>query len=329
MTNAKLIEEAEALCAAATQGPWRIRNLGMDDYDPTYSLESETQGFIMSIDDDESDPDIAFIARTRTLIPELVAALREARQEAAAEHSHWMDADSRITELETQLQAATERYEAANSCIDGVAEAKDKKIAELEARERERVEAIGAFPEWVQGPGIVGGILHMAERVADLEAECAKASEEADCLRDAIHSMTDPMDAAGEPTFNTNRVVAVRRLIGTQAAEIEKLEAKLSEAMDGWRLEIDCRVSNKAAVVETVKGEVEGRPTHEGNYLQRLRELCEVEQQNKRADALLQRFLSLLGDDDYIENGHVPYKAWLYDVREHLGESPNKETDDA
>lgn len=43
-----------------------------------------------------------------------------------------------------------------------------RRIAELEAREEE---CKSALPRWVQGPGLVGAILHMAERIAALEAE--------------------------------------------------------------------------------------------------------------------------------------------------------------
>jgi len=50
-----------------------------------------------------------------------------------------------------------------------------KKIAALEAR---NAEVVAALPKWAEGPGIVGAVLHMAERIAALEAERAEARRE-------------------------------------------------------------------------------------------------------------------------------------------------------
>lgn len=63
---------------------------------------------------------------------------------------------------------------------------------------------------------------------------------------------------------------------------IEKLGVQLRELRDKLRVEKGCREANKHAVATTVGGIVEGAPTSTLNYLQRLRELVEIEKRYQR-----------------------------------------------
>lgn len=58
---------------------------------------------------------------------------------------------------------------------------------------------------------------------------------------------------------------------------VEELTKENAWLKTKLRSEEGMRDANKAAVVATVGGTVEGKPTHEGNYLQRLRELVACE----------------------------------------------------
>ncbi len=66
----------------------------------------------------------------------------------------------------------------------------ERRIAELEGRE---AECRDALPKWVQGPGILGAILDMKERIAELEAQLTESSAKA-VLYDGILA-TDERDA--------------------------------------------------------------------------------------------------------------------------------------
>lgn len=50
----------------------------------------------------------------------------------------------------------------------------ESRVSDAEARadaaEGKYREAQDAFPSWVQGPGVVGGVLHLLERITELEA---------------------------------------------------------------------------------------------------------------------------------------------------------------
>ena len=58
---------------------------------------------------------------------------------------------------------------------------------------------------------------------------------------------------------------------------VDELRVKLAAAERELQLEKDCRAANATAVVQTVGGQVEGRPTNTSNYLQRLRVLVGIE----------------------------------------------------
>ena len=63
--------------------------------------------------------------------------------------------------------------------MDAVLAERDKLRAEVERLRATDKEAKSAFAPWVQGPGIVGGILHLQEEVERLRADAnARAVEE-------------------------------------------------------------------------------------------------------------------------------------------------------
>ena len=73
---------------------------------------------------------------------------------------------------------------------------------------------------------------------------------------------------------------------GAVRDEISLVFAERDEYRERLRIEEECRTANKHAVVQTVEGTVEGKPTNITNYLQRLRELVSKE---RRLDAILKR----------------------------------------
>jgi hypothetical protein len=74
-----LITEARELCAAATEGPWEV--VGKD----AWGIEGFPQVEMNTPDGKyfpvHNDTDAAFIARSRTLIPELCDALEKAQEQ--------------------------------------------------------------------------------------------------------------------------------------------------------------------------------------------------------------------------------------------------------
>ena len=85
----KLIAEAEELCNKATPGPWEAREQGnsVKSYavKPVSPRNFAQRGICAGIS--PKTEDATFIARSRTLIPELVEALKESqrREQAAVE----------------------------------------------------------------------------------------------------------------------------------------------------------------------------------------------------------------------------------------------------
>jgi len=88
---------------------------------------------------------------------------------------------------------------------------------------------------------------------------------------------------------------------GTSPCPYCQLAAKEAELEQ----EKESRRGNKQAVVDTVGGLVEGKPTNILNYLQRLRELMNKEMElsieRKRADEFQERLDSLTWDFDWWE----------------------------
>jgi hypothetical protein len=75
-------------------------------------------------------------------------------------------------------------------------------------------------------------------------------------------------------------ITRYQKAVDTQLGEIRALEKAVREK--------DAElVALKTSVVTTIGGQVEGHPTAEHNYLQRLRELVSIEDQNQQQRALL------------------------------------------
>ena len=72
----RLIEEAGRLCEHATPGPWTASATGIKAHDGAHTVVYALDGY------DVESSDAAFIARARTLVPDLVTALRAERERA-------------------------------------------------------------------------------------------------------------------------------------------------------------------------------------------------------------------------------------------------------
>jgi len=72
----RLIEEAGRLCEHATPGPWTASSTGIKAHDGAHTVVYALDGY------DVESSDAAFIARARTLVPDLVTALRAERERA-------------------------------------------------------------------------------------------------------------------------------------------------------------------------------------------------------------------------------------------------------
>ena len=92
----RLIEEAGRLCEHATPGPWTASSTGIKAHDGAHTVVYALDGY------EVESSDAAFIARARTLVPDLVTALR-ARDEYAAAN---LAANKRIVELEHERDEA-------------------------------------------------------------------------------------------------------------------------------------------------------------------------------------------------------------------------------
>ena len=135
-------------------------------------------------------------------------------------------------------------------------------------------------------------------------------------------------DEKGGPKITTRQCFEyIKAKLTAQAEEIERLktkgwrsviprlEGKIATLQEECRLERGCLNSIQAMVVDTVGGIVEERPTHEGNYLQRLRELVGIEIQHEEME---QELASLRKDRerhqklDELRSQCVRCKAGLY-----------------
>ena len=114
------------------------------------------------------------LGKAHKKIAELEAACVRKNKDGAAAYQCIAEREERIAALEATINdAAFERAEAISS--DDVVARQREHIAALEAR---NAEVVAALPKWAEGPGIVGAVLHMAERIAALEAERAEARRE-------------------------------------------------------------------------------------------------------------------------------------------------------
>lgn len=136
---------------------------------------------------------------------------------------------------------------------------RDKARAEVESLKRERIKM--AF--CAHGVHYLEPCGDCAEIVGRPRAIIAQLTQERDELR---------------------KKVEIRdRALETKLDEVVSMTtARLERERDEARAEVDtlkgCWDACKSAVVHTVGGEVEGKPTNATNYLQRLRELVEIEE---------------------------------------------------
>lgn len=121
------LDEIEAYCAAATEGPWWRRE-GYAEIDGKNYAEvlipgpvacgSYCYGGSSTIDGDRLDADLAFISAARTDLPAVVAALRDALAEVkrlkplAGEHGVWKAEALRRREEQHRLEAKVAHIEA-------------------------------------------------------------------------------------------------------------------------------------------------------------------------------------------------------------------------
>ena len=115
MTNEteKLIEEAERLSDAATPGPWCHNHYGVNNW-PGPDAPTRIMELLHNQDDDgeQNYRDAEFIARARTMVPELAAAIRRAeteRDEALKQSAGWeiqaQDLRDRLVKAEAERDA--------------------------------------------------------------------------------------------------------------------------------------------------------------------------------------------------------------------------------
>ena len=150
----RLIEEAGRLCEHATPGPWTASSTGIKAHDGAHTVVYALDGY------DVESSDAAFIARARTLVPDLVTALRAERERADKATLEALELKQRGRSLElVSADAIRERDElaaclrSANALVDAMRKERDDLAAanvaankRIEALEHERDEA----REWVR-----------------------------------------------------------------------------------------------------------------------------------------------------------------------------------
>ena len=161
MDAEKLIEEAEALSNAATPGPWCHNSHGVNNW-PGPEAPARVMELLHNQDDDDEQNhrDSEFIARARTLVPELAAALRETTARADSAVLEALNLKQRQRALELVSADAIRKNDelaaclrSANALVDAMRKERDDLAAanvaankRIEALEHERDEA----REWVR-----------------------------------------------------------------------------------------------------------------------------------------------------------------------------------
>ena len=132
--TAALVEEAEKLSQRATPGPWRVGTVHAAEEvwaaypDGLAGLASER--LLLRLNPNfTSEQDTAFIARARTLVPELAAALRRAKAERDAQHAEVLRLTGELEALATKTGDVEWREDAAVKVV----KMRGRQIAELTA----------------------------------------------------------------------------------------------------------------------------------------------------------------------------------------------------
>jgi len=156
---------------------------------------------------------------------ERIDALNTVKAERDAARCGERSADAEVERLRDKLQQAEAERDAARA-----------ELKALKARERECIEA---FEPWVQGPGVVGGILHLQEQLAALRS--APPSEEQEALAREIEEDWDGT-RIGEWSNAFHRRQPVTNQMSELAARVRALrlgvteEERLAQAADRKQL---------------------------------------------------------------------------------------------
>lgn len=118
MDNSELIQQARALCEGATPGPWRYKETA--DYSEIYDNHSWGKALSPLAMVGSNLDDAAFIAASRTLVPQLCDALEAAEKELIEYHHTQKVVDgktaenARLRKINELLTARAEKAEAEN-----------------------------------------------------------------------------------------------------------------------------------------------------------------------------------------------------------------------
>lgn len=123
----ELIQQARDLCEKTTPGPWSIdfNEPFSEDINGIFADKQDKYVFYIETDDCDAilDNDAAFIAASRTLVPQLCDALEAAQKELVDYHHTQKVADgktaenARLRRINEQLTARAEKAEAENRWI--------------------------------------------------------------------------------------------------------------------------------------------------------------------------------------------------------------------
>lgn len=142
MDTEKLIEEAEALSNAATPGPWCHNSYGVNNWPgPEAPVRVMEMLHNQDDDDEQNHRDAEFIARARTLVPELVTALRETTAREEKQKRQFDEAlgnlmDGHAEEIRKRGLSTAETYDACHAALRQTEEERD--------RERKRADDLAA-----------------------------------------------------------------------------------------------------------------------------------------------------------------------------------------
>jgi hypothetical protein len=114
------LQELEALCAAATPGPWEV----LRNTDGRHLVGADGHGLVL-MDVEPEHPDLQFMAAARTAIPELIARIKELDPDY-----HAAPAQDAVARAQALMREAAERRARLEKAL---AEAKMGDVRELNA----------------------------------------------------------------------------------------------------------------------------------------------------------------------------------------------------
>ena len=209
--TAALVEEAEKLSTQATPGPWCHNRYGVNNWPgpdaPTRLMELLHND---DKDDEQNVRDAEFIARARTMVPELAAALRRAETERDA-------ALKQSAAWEIQAQDMRDRLIKAEAERDAQHEQVLRLTAERDALAKDlaRIRAVAA---------IAGSVARWDSLLNEMHQQKAKVSD--------LTATRDPLTAENA-RLRKERDAALALEADTarrSSAEIDSLKAECNEA---------------------------------------------------------------------------------------------------